>query len=184
VGLGLGLTLAKHLIEQHNGTIEAKSGGRGTGSEFVVHLPVAAEAPIAGNRASPSGSLQEQTMKPTRILVVDDREMQARSLALLLESMGHQVRIATNGHQALNVAMEFLPEVALVDIGLPDMTGYEVARRLREQPALKNMLLIAQTGWGRDEDRERAHEAGFDHHMAKPLNHDELFRLIAHARGE
>jgi CheY-like chemotaxis protein len=178
-GLGLGLTLAKHLVELHGGTIEGRSDGRGKGSEFIVRLPVVAgdgaeTAPVP--RSEPDAAPSDSSK---RILVVDDREAQAQSLAMLLESMGHQVRIAHDGPRALEIAREFLPEVGLIDIGLPGMTGYEVARRLRDQPQLANMLLIAQTGWGRDEDRERAREAGFDHHMAKPIDHQSLFRLIS-----
>ena len=98
---------------------------------------------------------------------------------MLLESIGHQVHIARSGESAVEIAADFSPEVALIDIGLPDMSGYEVARRLREQPQFKNMLLIAQTGWGRDEDRKLSRDAGFDHHLAKPIDHEALFRLIA-----
>jgi CheY-like chemotaxis protein len=115
-------------------------------------------------------------------LVVDDREAQARSLSMLLEAVGHQVRLAKDGPSALKAAADFMPEVALIDIGLPGMSGYEVARRLRAQSQHKNMLLIAQTGWGREEDRQRSREAGFDHHLAKPIDHDALFRLLAAPR--
>ncbi len=179
-GLGLGLTLAKRLVETHNGTIEARSDGHGKGSEFIVRLPVAQSAADPALTLPMSDDAQAQA--PRRILVVDDREAQARTLAMLLESMGHQVQIASDGPSALDMAADFTPEVGLIDIGLPGMTGYEVARRLRAQPQLKNMLLIAQTGWGRDEDRQRAHEAGFDHHLAKPIDHEALFHLLANTR--
>jgi CheY-like chemotaxis protein len=170
--------LAKRLVEMHKGTIEAKSEGAGKGSEFIVRLPMARDGGTAPAASMTSPSASEQLQTPRRILVVDDREAQAQSLGMLLESMGHQVRTAHNGESALRTAAEFNPDVALIDIGLPDMNGYELARRLRQQPRFKNMLLIAQTGWGRDEDRQAAHEAGFDHHLAKPIDFEALFRLI------
>jgi two-component system CheB/CheR fusion protein len=175
-GLGLGLTLAKRLVEMHHGSIEAKSQGLGKGSEFIVRLPLMQGD---GGPAVESRSSEPQNGQvPKRILVVDDREPQAQSLAMLLRSMGHEVRVANDGPSALDAAADFLPEVGLVDIGLPGMSGYELARRLREQPQLKNMLLIAQTGWGRDEDRQRSEEAGFDYHLTKPIDYEALFRLL------
>jgi len=116
---------------------------------------------------------------PRRILVVDDREPQSQSLKILLESFGHEVRVANDGPSTIAIALDFVPDAALIDIGLPGMSGYEVARRLRQEPSLTGMLLIAQTGWGRDEDRQRARDAGFDYHMTKPLDHEELFRLLS-----
>ena len=180
-GLGIGLTLAKRLVEMHGGSIEAKSGGPGKGSEFIVRLPVARDD-VTAPAASPSARLNDKRPhERKRILVVDDREAQAQSLAMLLEAVGHQVQIAHSGESALEKASGFSPEIGLIDIGLPGMSGYEVARWLREQPQFKNMLLIAQTGWGRDEDRELSREAGFDHHLAKPIDHEALLRLIATA---
>jgi two-component system CheB/CheR fusion protein len=180
-GLGIGLTLAKRLVEMHKGTIEAKSDGPGKGSEFIVRLPVARSDGAAPAEPTFTSSRSDSGGIPTsrRILVVDDRQAQAQSLSMLLEAMGHRVRVALNGETALQAAAEFNPEVALIDIGLPGMNGYELARRLREQPRLKNMLLIAQTGWGREEDRQSSRDAGFDHHLAKPIDHQELFRLLA-----
>jgi two-component system CheB/CheR fusion protein len=175
-GLGLGLTLAKRLVEMHSGTLEAKSEGEGKGSEFIVRLP-ASDRPPAGRQQTSASAPTEQTAK--RVLVVDDRAVQAESLSMLLESMGHQTRFALDGPSALRIAEEFKPEAALIDIGLPGMDGYELARRLRQQPQFKDMLLIAQTGWGRPEDQERSREAGFNHHVAKPLNPDDLMRLLA-----
>jgi two-component system CheB/CheR fusion protein len=180
-GLGLGLTLAKRLLEMHGGRIEARSEGRDKGSEFIVRLPLLAsgspgEPPIGEEAPGAPAPVMR------RILVVDDRQAQAQSLKLLLESMGHQVRIAYDGLSAVEMALDFLPEVALVDIGLPGMSGYDVARRLRAQPQLEDMLLIAQTGWGRDQDRQRSREAGFDHHMAKPIDTEALLRLISRGR--
>jgi two-component system CheB/CheR fusion protein len=177
-GLGLGLTLAKRLVEMHKGTIDARSEEPGKGSEFIVRLPIAQGAGGAPGQSETPGSEDGKVQTPRRILVVDDRESQAQSLAMLLRSLGHDVRVAHNGPSALEIAADFFPELALIDIGLPGMSGYEVARRLREQPQFKSMLLIAQTGWGRDEDRQRSREAGFDHHLAKPIDHKALFRLL------
>jgi CheY-like chemotaxis protein len=114
-----------------------------------------------------------------RILVVDDSEVQAKSLGMLLEMMGHQVRVAYNGLTALEISAEFVPDVALIDVGLPGMDGYELARRIREHPELQHTMLIAQTGWGREEDRENSREAGFDHHLSKPIDHKLLEKILA-----
>jgi two-component system CheB/CheR fusion protein len=180
-GLGLGLTLAKRLVEMHKGSIEARSEGRGKGSEFIVRLPIAPAGPDPIHASSAPGPTLQASK---RILVIDDREAQGKSLAMVLELSGHQVRVASNGANALSIADEFKPEVALIDIGLPDLNGYELARRLRVQPQFRNLLLIAQTGWGRNEDRQRSREAGFDHHLAKPLDQDLLLRLIAAGRSQ
>jgi CheY-like chemotaxis protein len=183
-GLGIGLALAKRLVEMHNGTIEAKSEGPGQGSSFTVRVPLAQEDGTPRAESITAHPHTGPVQAPKRILVVDDRPAQAQSLAMLLEIMGHQVRIAHNGDTALQIADEFAPEVGLIDIGLPGMSGYDLARRLRAQPRFRNMLLIAQTGWGRDEDRQSSREAGFDHHMAKPIDHQALFRLLAAPRGD
>jgi two-component system, chemotaxis family, CheB/CheR fusion protein len=114
-----------------------------------------------------------------RILVVDDSSVQAKSLSMLLELMGHEVRLAHDGPSALQISTEFRPDIALIDVGLPGMSGFEVARRIREQPELRHMVLIAQTGWGREEDREQSREAGFDHHLAKPIDHQLLEKILA-----
>jgi CheY-like chemotaxis protein len=114
-----------------------------------------------------------------RVLVVDDSEVQAKSLGMLLEMMGHQVRVAYNGLAALEISAEFVPDVALIDVGLPGMDGYELARRIRAQPQLQHTVLIAQTGWGREEDRENSREAGFDHHLSKPIDHQLLEKILA-----
>jgi CheY-like chemotaxis protein len=114
-----------------------------------------------------------------RILVVDDSQVQAKSLSMLLELMGHEVRLAHDGPSALQISTEFLPDVALIDVGLPGMSGYEVARRIREQPELRHIVLIAQTGWGREEDREESRAAGFDHHLPKPIDHQLLEKILA-----
>ena len=114
-----------------------------------------------------------------RVLIVDDSEVQAKSLGMLLELMGHKVCVAFNGPSALRALADFHPDVALVDVGLPGMSGYEVARGIREQPQFRSIVLIAQTGWDREEDRERSREAGFDHHLSKPIDHQRLQEILA-----
>jgi CheY-like chemotaxis protein len=167
-GLGIGLTLVRHLVEMHGGRVEARSEGPGRGSEFIVRLPALAQGSAAdtkeaiGERARPaSGAL--------KILVVEDNVDSAESMALLLRLNGHEVRIAHDGSSALAEAHSFVPQVVLCDIGLPGMDGYEVAARLREQEAFKQTPLIALTGYGQDESRRRAKEAGFDYHLVKPV---------------
>ncbi|MGH7825080.1 MAG: response regulator [Candidatus Binatia bacterium] len=118
-----------------------------------------------------------QTSK--RVLIVDDSHVQAKSLGMLLELMGHDVRLAYDGPGALELSATFVPDVALIDVGLPGMNGYEVARRIRERPELRHIVLIAQTGWAREEDRENSREAGFDHHLSKPIDHELLEKILA-----
>jgi len=175
-GLGIGLALVKGLVDLHGGTIEACSEGAGHGSEFVVTIPVHhGESPRAV-ATSPTAERREQVGR--RILVADDNQDAADSLALLLSTGGHEVRIAHGGHGAVVLASDFRPEIALLDIGMPDLNGYEVARQLREPSWGKTLRLIALTGWGQEEDKQRALAAGFDHHLTKPVDLAELERLI------
>jgi two-component system CheB/CheR fusion protein len=173
-GLGIGLTLVKRLVELHGGRVRAVSRGLGKGSEFVVRLPVLGTPPPPGPAAS---------VKPvragSRILVVDDNADAAGTLALLLQVKGHEVSTAHDGPTALELARAYHPGVVFLDIGLPGMDGYEVARRLRGQPDCPPCLLIALTGYGRDEDRRRGAEAGFDHYLVKPVDPEELQMLLA-----
>jgi PAS domain S-box-containing protein len=179
-GLGIGLTLVKSLVEMHGGTVEAKSAGPGHGSEFIVRLPAAAdEVPAAAPPAPPPAA----GAAPRRVLVVDDNVDSADSLAMLLQVNGHEVRVAYDGPAALREAAAFVPEVVLLDIGLPGMNGYEVARKLREMPEAKGTLLVAQTGWGQAEDRRRSKEAGFDHHLVKPVDVPKLLELLGAPAG-
>jgi len=178
-GLGVGLTLVRSLVQMHGGEVEARSEGPGRGSEVTVRLPLADSGSPRGATVrqahQPSGSL---AVSPRRILVVDDNEDQAETLARLLRVLGHEVRVAFDGLSALEAAADLVPDLALVDIGLPGINGFEVARAIRQQPRLRHAVLVAQTGWGQDEDRRRSLEAGFDHHMVKPLDFDALKKIL------
>jgi PAS domain S-box-containing protein len=168
-GLGIGLTLVKNLIEMHDGTVEAQSAGLGKGSEFIVRLPLSTVEPEKSSTDDGDGQQQaDHTSAGHRLLVVDDNEDAANSLAMLLRLKGHQVKVAHHGPAALEIAQNYRPDLIFLDIGMPGMDGYEVARRLRERPKLKNVVLAALTGWGQQEDRRRSAEAGFDHHLVKP----------------
>jgi PAS domain S-box-containing protein len=180
-GLGIGLALVKGLIDLHGGTIEALSAGPGCGSEFVVRIPIGPSALPKADAPTPTEATRNSI--GCRILVADDNQDAADSLALLLESRGHEVRTAHGGHAALVVASAFRPEIALLDIGMPDLNGYEVARQLRQCSWGKSVRLIALTGWGQEEDRRRAIAAGFDRHLTKPVDLQALESLIASLAG-
>ncbi len=173
-GLGIGLTLAKELAELHDGTIEVVSDGAGKGSEFVLRLPLAAEP----ERASPVPP-EAPAQASHRILVVDDNPDSTESLSLLLGLIGHDVRTAPDGPQALEAAAAFRPDLVLLDIGLPGMDGPEVCRRIRSQPWGRATIVAALTGWGGEEDRDRSVEAGFDAHLVKPVDDATLMQLLA-----
>jgi PAS domain S-box-containing protein len=175
-GLGIGLTLVKRLVEMHGGTVEARSQGSDRGSEFVVRLPVLAEEPERAQEQAAEGDRAGTAAR--RILVVDDNRDSAESLALLLQVTGNEVRTAFDGLEAVEEAGRFRPDVVLLDIGMPKLNGYEAARRIRDEPWGKEMLLIAQTGWGQEEDRRRSQEAGFDAHLTKPVDHLKLLKLL------
>ncbi|HUE70436.1 MAG TPA: ATP-binding protein [Pirellulaceae bacterium] len=176
-GLGIGLTLVRRLVEMHDGSIEARSNGPDAGSEFVVRLPAYIQPPQKplprndGPRAS--------ALSGCRILVVDDNEDSADIMGMLLRLKGNDIRIAHDGLAALEAAETFHPEFVLLDIGLPKLNGYEVARRVRQQPWGRDVILVALTGWGQDEDRVRSLEAGFNFHMVKPVALAALEELLA-----
>jgi CheY-like chemotaxis protein len=176
-GLGIGLALVKRLVEMHDGTVEARSEGPGRGSEFVVRLPVLTETLQAVQQATEAG--KDRAAVARRILVVDDNADSAESLTMLLQVSGHETHTAHDGLEAVAAAERFRPEVALLDIGLPRLNGYDAARRIREQPWGKDMVLVALTGWGQDEDRRKSKEAGFDLHMVKPVDLEILMRRLA-----
>jgi PAS domain S-box-containing protein len=178
-GLGIGLTLAKNLAQMHGGAIEARSAGLGQGSEFIVRLPLLNQAcKTVVEESGEENSPGQVSSSGQRLLVVDDNEDAATSLAMLLRLQGHEVRVAHDGPTALVLATSYLPNVILLDIGMPGMDGYEVARRLRALPGLKGVVLAALTGWGQQEDRRRTTEAGFDHHFVKPLDANLLGSLL------
>jgi two-component system CheB/CheR fusion protein len=176
-GLGLGLALVKGLVEMHGGTVEVRSDGLGRGAEFVVRLPLLETGREAGHERDAA-----PREKPRAILVIEDSVDAGESLAVILELAGHTVRIALDGRSGIVLARELKPEVVLCDIGLPDVDGFEVARVLRGDKALRKTRLIALSGYARPEDRQRAHDAGFDAHIAKPPDIDELMQAIAIGR--
>jgi signal transduction histidine kinase/ActR/RegA family two-component response regulator len=174
-GLGIGLTLVKSLVELHGGSVEAHSEGAGRGSEFVVRLPLsaAARAHASTRAASPSPILASR-----RVLVVDDNRDAAESLDTLLKLLGADTRVAYSGAEALKALATYEPAVVLLDIGMPGMDGHEVARRIRQRPESRDVTLIALTGWGQEEDRDRSQLAGFDYHLIKPADIDALQKLL------
>jgi PAS domain S-box-containing protein len=168
-GLGIGLTLVKNLVELHGGTVEAHSAGLGQGSEFVIRLPLLVGRPPVHPEAEKRGQSQDPARASGhRLLVVDDNQDAAVSLAMLLRLQGHEVQVVHDGAAALELAKAYRPAMVFLDIGMPGMDGCEVARRLRQQPGLENVVLAALTGWGQQEDRRRTAEAGFNHHLVKP----------------
>jgi signal transduction histidine kinase/ActR/RegA family two-component response regulator len=174
-GLGVGLTLARRLIALHGGAITASSEGVGRGTVFAVRLPVSGAAP-----ETPAGAPQPAHAGPRRrVLVADDNVDFANSLASLLTAHGHEVRVAHDGAEALRIASDFLPEFAFLDIGMPKVHGYEVARRLRAGSPTSDCVLVAVTGWGQEDDRRRARDAGFDRHLVKPIDPEQLEAILA-----
>ncbi len=176
-GLGIGLTLVKRLVELHGGSIEAASNGPATGSEFTVRLPLARDREIAAERVAETRETVGTTTR-RRLLVIDDNRDSANTLAALFETMGHEVRTAYDGPEAVSMAAEFRPEAVFLDIGLPGMNGYEVARKMRSCPELAATTLVAFTGYGQHEDRRRVLEAGFDYHVVKPAGVIELANIV------
>ena len=176
-GLGIGLALVRRLVQLHGGTVEAHSAGPGQGSEFTVRLPGAVEMPEKEPQSPPI----KPEGHPTRVLVVDDNKDAAQSLALLLRSWGHEVTVASDGPHALIAAAEHQPDIALLDIGLPGMDGYQVAEQLRKMQGLEKLVLIAITGYGQEQDRRLSEQAGFDHHLVKPVDLEVLQNLLAGA---
>ncbi len=175
-GLGIGLALVKGLVELHGGTVEARSEGAGMGSEFIVRLPVL-EVPAPAFNPGHNGGTSRRAAK-RRILVVDDNRDAAETTAMILRLMGHDTHTAHDGLEALQAAATLRPSVLLLDIGLPKMNGYEAARRIRQEPWGSDVTLIALTGWGQEEDKRRALEAGFDHHLTKPAGAAALEKVL------
>jgi CheY-like chemotaxis protein len=179
VGLGIGLALVRKLAQMHGGSVEACSDGEGRGSEFTVTLPITAP-PLAERlevrdvRVPVSG---------VRVVVADDNRDAADSLAALLSALGNEVTVAYDGVEAVEAARAFRPQVIMLDIGMPRLDGYRAAREIRKHPGAQGIKLVALTGWGQDDDRRRAREAGFDAHLVKPAELDELCRVLADVAG-
>ncbi len=176
-GLGIGLTLVKNLVEMHGGTVQAKSAGKDQGSEFVVRLPIIVETATS----LPPEPIESETPSAAlcRILVVDDNRDSANTLAMLLRLTGNTTHTAYDGLEAVEATATFKPDVILMDIGLPNLNGYEACRRIREQPWGKKIVIVALTGWGQEEDREKSANAGFNSHMVKPVDFNALKKLLA-----
>jgi len=182
-GLGIGLALVRRLVEMHDGTVEARSDGPGLGAEFIVRLPLATTYETylveEGADAPPLPHLTAR-----RVLIADDNLDAAEVLSSLLGVLGHDVRVAHDGAEALRVGRAFEPEVILLDLGMPVMDGLETARRMRQEPWGQRATLVAVTGWGQQRDRERTAEAGFDAHLVKPLTELDLLQVLAQGPRE
>jgi CheY-like chemotaxis protein len=176
-GLGVGLALARAIIELHHGTIEARSEGAGKGSEFIIKLPVEAARPAAAPE-QPKRPANGRASVARRVLVVDDNVDAAAMLAALIRQLGHEVEIVHDGSAALRAVEGYRPEVILLDIGMPGMNGFEVAQRLREVGRVPRLRIVAVTGWGKPEDRQRSREAGFDMHLIKPVELSEIQQAL------
>ncbi|HZI89240.1 MAG TPA: ATP-binding protein [Candidatus Polarisedimenticolia bacterium] len=176
-GLGVGLSLAKRIVELHGGTLAATSEGKGRGTSFIVRLPLARESGGRNPAAADAGNGERASGH--RILVVDDNEDFVETFGLLLSGMGHEVHAAHEGLEALRMAADVRPDVAFLDIGLPKLDGYALARKIRELPDSKTIVLVAVTGWGQDRDKRLAQEAGFDHHMVKPVETAKVEAILA-----
>jgi len=178
-GLGIGLTLVRRLLEMHGGSISAKSDGSGKGSSFTIRIPASAPPVAALNHVEPTDDKPAATANSrARVLIVDDNVDTARAMAKLLISRGHEVRTAHDGGEAIAAAHAHRPDVMLLDIGLPGMDGYQIAREVRHDESLSEATLIAISGYAQDHDRRRSREAGFDHHLMKPVDYDRLYSLL------
>ena len=175
-GLGIGLALVHRLTEMHGGKVEARSV-LGQGSEFIVRLPVTTTDTPASQSSETASGLR--TVRCLRVLVVDDNTDTVDSFSKLLKASGHNVRTAYDGPAAVQAALDYQPDIALLDIGLPGLDGYQVAKRIRQEPALKNIVLVALTGYGQDSDRQASSQAGFDHHLVKPARLEQLTQILA-----
>jgi signal transduction histidine kinase/ActR/RegA family two-component response regulator len=179
-GLGIGLTLVRRLVELHGGSVQARSGGLGQGSEFIVRLPLLAAPPAEARPPLPS---LQRPGAAVRVVIVDDNQDAATSLKMVLEVVGYEVAVAHSGPAGLDLARQQRPDVVLLDIGLPGIDGYEVVRRLRREPELAQTVVVAVSGYGSEGDKQRAREAGFDRHLVKPVDPEELLALLIEVRS-
>jgi CheY-like chemotaxis protein len=175
-GLGIGLALAKRLTELHGGTIDAHSDGPGHGSRFILHLPLSTAAAAAEPRPAPA-ALRIRS----RALIVDDNRDAATTMAMFVEELGGSAFTAFDGASGLAALETFKPDIVFMDIGMPGLDGYEVCRRIRQIPAMRQVVVVAVTGWGQAQDKQRALEVGFDAHLTKPVDPDALAQLLAGA---
>jgi CheY-like chemotaxis protein len=176
-GIGIGLSIARQLVRMHGGSLLAQSPGLGQGSTFTIRLPlVSAEEDAHATGAQ--GQPQAGSADHKRVLILDDNVDAAQTLASLLEMAGHTVALAHTGREAIELARDFKPDIAFLDIGLPDMTGHDVARALRQEPSLAATRLVALTGWGGPKDRQQSKEAGFDHHLTKPVFMEAISEIL------
>ncbi|MDE3059879.1 MAG: response regulator, partial [Pseudomonadota bacterium] len=180
-GLGIGLTLVRNIAELHGGRIEAHSAGCNKGSEFIVRLPVLKPSQKEMEENVPNPITPSSNRY--RVLVVDDNEASAKTLGWMLEMLGHEVKLALDGPSAIETAHVYRPDIVLLDIGLPDMNGYEVCAAMRSDPALEHTAFIAQTGWGQEQHLQRSKEAGFDYHLIKPISIKALQEQIEKIAG-
>jgi CheY-like chemotaxis protein/anti-sigma regulatory factor (Ser/Thr protein kinase) len=180
-GLGIGLSLVRRLVELHGGRVSAASDGAGQGSTFTVRLPLRPAGARPGAAPANDGAAAGPGSRPLRVLVVDDNADAADCLVALLGLLGHATRVAHDGPAGLRAAQEFKPDVAFLDIGLPGMSGHDVARAIRRAPGLHEMVLVALTGWGAAGDLAQSHEAGFDQHLTKPVSFEALAQALAAA---
>jgi signal transduction histidine kinase/ActR/RegA family two-component response regulator len=178
-GAGIGLSLANGIVVLHGGTIEARSAGLGKGSEFSVRLPLAPASRVPPQEVPKEEPIALRTTATRRVLIADDLRDSADSLAMMLRTVGHTVETAYDGEQALQSAGKWRPEVLLLDIGMPKLDGYEVCRQIRAEPWGEKIFIIAQTGWGQEDDLRLAREAGFDHHLVKPVSFPALLDVLA-----
>jgi CheY-like chemotaxis protein len=178
-GLGIGLALVKGLVALHGGRVEVRSEGLGRGSEFFIYLPHHVIAPRAAEAAEEThGAANAPAMRRCRVLVADDNRDAAESLAMVLKFAGYEVLIAFSGAEALDIAQRERPRAAIIDIGMPGMSGHEVARRMRLEAWGRNAVLIALTGWGQEQDKQAAKAAGFDEHLTKPVDPDSVEQVL------
>jgi CheY-like chemotaxis protein len=183
-GLGIGLTLVERLVAMHGGSVSAQSEGLGKGSEFTVRLPLARKATLGAQVPAPLPLQEPAPVQKRRVVVVEDNEDVRALMKELLEDMGHEVALATDGLEGVTKVLEVLPDVALVDVGLPGIDGYEVARRVRATQEGNPLCLVALTGYGGADAKAMAREAGFDLHLAKPIHVDDLTRVIESPPGK